>query len=181
MKKYYIGYVFDNGNIVVDGPKSVSQPLGGHDTLWLIRCVCGNERWTYTNSVRKSVYPCKRCYDNSMKLYDDEGPAIKKSFISLKSNAKARNIAVDISESDFLRIAKNPCTYCGALPIEKTPPKKWQVSTYLNGVDRVDNSLGYTIYNSVACCYDCNRIKSDLTEVNFLKHIKKIYDWSINA
>lgn len=180
MKKYYIGYVFNNGNVIVDGPKSISQPLGGHDTLWLIKCVCGNERWTYTNSVRKSVYPCKLCYNNSMKI-NNELPAIKKSFRSLRGNAKSRGIPVEISLDYFIKLSSNNCYWCGSKPLSKKGLKDWHKNATINGIDRINNTLGYTIENCVACCYDCNRMKSNLTEVNFLEHIKKIYDWSINA
>jgi hypothetical protein len=176
MDKYYIGHIFENGNVIIDGPQKVSN----HNVQWKARCICGNERWTYASSLRKSIHPCKNCYDNSMKSFDKK-PAIQKAFISLKSNAKSRNISVDIDWKDFYEVAIEDCFYCGAEPIEKTAPKKWQPSVKLNGLDRVDNTKGYSVDNIVSCCYDCNRMKSDLSEENFLRHIRKIYNWSINA
>lgn len=174
MNRYHVGYIFENGNVIIDGPRPTAQ----HNVQWKARCICGNERWTYANSLRKSIHPCKRCYDNSMKNFDT-GPAIKRAFISLKANAKSRNIAVELNEEQFYEIAKENCFYCNSGPTEKNGPKKWQASVKLNGVDRVDNSIGYTVDNSVSCCYDCNRIKSDFTKQDFLNHITKIYEWSI--
>lgn len=174
MNKYFVGYVFPNGNIITEGPKKVAK----HNVKWKAKCVCGNERWTYANSLKKSIYPCKKCYDKSMRV-TDIGPAVKKAFISLNSNAKSRNISVNISQEEFYKIASKNCFYCNAEPVEKNGPKRWQTPVKLNGVDRVSNNIGYTIENCVSCCYDCNRIKSDFTIENFLKHIKKIHEWSI--
>lgn len=164
MKKYYIGYIFDHGGIIVDGPQQFKPENKKGYVKWKVRCPnCKTETWKFSNTLTKLKYPCKKCYDNSMKLYDDEGPAIRKAFMSLKTNAKSRKLAVNISENEFFKIAKNPCIYCGEKPTEKTPPKKWQVPTYLNGIDRVDNSIGYTLENSVPCCRQCNWAKRDLT------------------
>ena len=42
------------------------------------------------------------------------------------------------------------CSYCG----RKANP--------YNGVDRIDNAIGYTLTNSISCCKICNKMKSDL-------------------
>jgi hypothetical protein len=164
MKKYYIGYIFDHGGVIVDGPLKERDGKGKQYSKWKVRCPnCNTETWKFSNTLTGLKYPCKRCYDNSMKLYENEGPAIRKAFMSLKSNAKSRGLSVELSEDNFFEIAKNKCIYCDASPTEKTPPKKWQISVYLNGIDRVDNSIGYTVENSVACCKQCNWSKKDLT------------------
>jgi hypothetical protein len=180
MKKYYIGYKFDNGNVIIDGPSRILQPSGSHATVWLMRCPCGNERWTYTNFIMKSSYPCKKCYDESLKRKDN-GPAILRAFISLSSNAKTRGYSVNISLEEFYQIASQDCWWCGGHPIEKSGPKKWQNSVKLNGIDRLDNLRGYDFDNCVPSCYFCNRIKSDLTETEFLSKIEKIYKRRKNA
>jgi hypothetical protein len=163
MKKYYTGYIFDHGGIIVDGPLNQKDKNGKQYSKWKVKCPnCKTETWKFSNTLTGLKYPCKRCYDNSMKIFND-GPATKRAFISLKTNAKARGISVEITESEFKKIAKNPCVYCGAEPIEKTPPKKWQESVFLNGIDRVDNKLGYTPENSVSCCEQCNWSKKDLS------------------
>ena len=48
------------------------------------------------------------------------------------------------------------------------------------GIDRVDNSLGYTLENSVSCCSKCNYMKKTLNVENFLLHIAKIYNYNKN-
>jgi hypothetical protein len=43
------------------------------------------------------------------------------------------------------------------------------------GVDRVDNTKGYTLANSVPCCKVCNRMKMAMTKDDFLTHIRKVH------
>jgi hypothetical protein len=38
----------------------------------------------------------------------------------------------------------------------------------INGIDRADNALGYTVENSVSCCKICNIAKRDLTIEEFI-------------
>lgn len=162
MKKYYIGYVFNHGGVIVDGPKRIHSGKN-IQTQWKVLCpTCKTEQWKFTNTLISLKFPCKKCYDNSMKK-TDIGPAIKKAFISLKANAKSRNLEVSIDEETFFLIASKPCTYCGESPVEKIPPKKWQSTVFLNGIDRIDNTLGYTKENSCSCCEQCNWAKKDLS------------------
>lgn len=51
--------------------------------------------------------------------------------------------------------------------------KKYNTFKY-NGIDRVDNSKGYTITNCVTCCKTCNSAKSNMTTSNFLEWINKL-------
>lgn len=174
MNKYYIGYTFEHGGIIVDGPKRFRFENKKGYNKWKVKCPnCKTEAWKFSNTLMGLKHPCKKCYDNSMKVFN-ETPAIKKAFISLKANAKSRSIGVDITEQEFFLMAASPCVYCGAEPVEKTPPKEWQKSVFLNGIDRRDNTLGYTLENSVACCEQCNWAKKDLTLVEWNNWIEML-------
>ena len=39
-----------------------------------------------------------------------------------------------------------------------------------NGVDRVDNTKGYSVDNSVPCCKFCNTAKHTMSEGDFFTH-----------
>lgn len=41
------------------------------------------------------------------------------------------------------------------------PPKQLYFLYFYNGIDRLDNTKGYTPENSVACCKHCNSLKGD--------------------
>lgn len=48
-----------------------------------------------------------------------------------------------------------------------------------SGIDRVDNSIGYTEGNVVPCCITCNKAKSKQTSEEFLKWVQRVYHHSI--
>lgn len=62
-------------------------------------------------------------------------------------------------------MATSQCHYCGS------PPSNGQAierkgfegeKHYYQGIDRIENSLGYTKENCIPCCIKCNKIKSDI-------------------
>lgn len=158
-KKFIIGQKFENGLTIIDGPIDVP---GARNKKYLAKCgKCGDETWKWSGTIKKLKHGCKKCYDESMKR-KDQFPAVIKAFSSLRSNAKQRGINVEININQFYAIASQNCKWCGEPPSIKTGSKDWQSSVLLNGIDRADNRRGYTIENSVSCCYNCNRAKSDL-------------------
>jgi hypothetical protein len=48
-----------------------------------------------------------------------------------------------------------------------------------NGLDRVNNSKGYTRTNVVPCCIICNNAKRTLSLSEFLEWIGQVYEHSI--
>lgn len=69
----------------------------------------------------------------------------------LRGLAKKRNITVKLTKEQYIALAALPCTYCGGpLPFHG------------HGLDRADNTEGYTPENCVPCCTLCNKVKADL-------------------
>jgi hypothetical protein len=177
-KKYTIGMVLPNGLKIIGGPFKGNAE---RNVKYLVECpICKNSNLKYGNTLSKIKYGCSKCYANALKRTDSL-PAVTKAFNSLKSNAKSRNIKVEINLNEFYEIASKNCFWCGNPPQIKYGPKKWQQSVQLSGIDRKHNDIGYTLKNSVACCYDCNRAKSDLSLdlwkfwiIRIVKHNK---DW----
>ncbi len=75
-------------------------------------------------------------------------------FTVLKSNAKRRCIDVKISIEFVAFLRSLNCYYCDA--------------EGRLGIDRYDNSIGYTLDNCVACCTLCNIIKLDWDTEGFV-------------
>lgn len=68
---------------------------------------------------------------------------------------------------EFLRLAAEPCLYCGEPPYERV--HGGVVVGRASGVDRLDNGLGYVEGNVVACCKICNGMKSSMGAEEFLR------------
>lgn len=92
---------------------------------------------------------------------------------SYRHSAKRRGYTYDLSKEEFVQLVNSSCHYCGSPPSNKGTTKKGIPYLY-NGIDRVDNTTGYTVDNSVPCCANCNRAKSDMTLEDFKSHIARI-------
>lgn len=64
-----------------------------------------------------------------------------------------------------------PCHYCGTRLANKricsNRPGRTMREYRYNGIDRLNNSCGYTIENCVSCCGSCNVAKLDKTVEDF--------------
>lgn len=78
------------------------------------------------------------------------------------TKSKQYNLTIE----DFWKIKTSDCRYCGEIGSGEKP----------NGIDRLNNEIGYIVENCVPCCYSCNIMKNVFAETDFLKHIKKIYN-----
>ncbi len=101
------------------------------------------------------------------------------AYSTRRSDAKRRLIQWEITKEYWNSITMKPCHYCGT---EKSNRIKGRIRRdgsqspdYLyNGIDRVNNDIGYTINNCVPCCKNCNFMKRKLSVEEFFNHIKKI-------
>lgn len=89
-----------------------------------------------------------------------------------KRTAKERNHCFRLTIKEFKKLTQGNCFYCGIKP--STVMKRINVIYIYNGIDRINNNLGYTKKNCVSCCKVCNRMKSSMNRKEFLFHINKI-------
>ena len=100
------------------------------------------------------------------KLYPEAFNDVKSvSYTRYKYSAKERNISFDISRECFYEKVKYSCYLCG----------KENTETHKNGLDRVENNIGYIDTNVKSCCGSCNLFKSDIELSAFLKKCIDIY------
>ena len=85
----------------------------------------------------------------------------KYHFLHYRRGAKARNYPFYLSLEQFSQFWKKNCYYCG-------------VSIENIGIDRLDNKIGYTFENVVACCKVCNKMKNTMGVQEFMSQCKKI-------
>jgi hypothetical protein len=68
------------------------------------------------------------------------------------------------------------CFYCGSEPL-RFFKKGRSEGFYYNGLDRVNNNLGYVKSNIVPCCFSCNASKMNLDQGAFINRIKVCHDF----
>lgn len=106
----------------------------------------------YYNENTKKVLDCNRLWRQTF----------NGKLLSYKREAKKRGIEWLLSDEEFKDFWGKDCYYCGSKILGV-------------GIDRVDNSKGYIIDNTVPCCCQCNIIKMDYTYEEFIDKIRNIY------
>lgn len=140
-----------------------------------------------TNKQESEFYPhssqfglrahCKQCEIKSVRKWQKENPEKvrlwnnrwdkknpeKIKISNYKASAKARGLTLELSEEHMCSLFHQSCFYCG------------QSTVALNGIDRVDSSIGYVVNNVVPCCTECNYGKSDRSQSEFENWIRRVY------
>jgi hypothetical protein len=86
-----------------------------------------------------------------------------------KTGAQLRGYSFELNEQQFYTLIKGDCCYCG-----RHPGKRKGTKLLCNGIDRADNTQGYTIENCRSCCGKCNWMKGSQTEEEFIAWVLQI-------
>lgn len=170
---------FKSGKLIVE-KRIPRDDAGRRGWKWGCRCECGGYIEVHSRYLqRQSTTHCGCMKSINMgkgRTLPNNSALWKKLFGSYKANAKTRNLCFEILETDFVTICQLSCHYCGTKPSRPLDYEgKAETRTILyNGIDRKDNSIGYTSINIVPCCYRCNIMKRDIDYDDFLEHIHKI-------
>jgi len=103
---------------------------------------------------------------------------INKLFLKQKWHAKRRGLSWLIDFKQWHRLVTSDCYLCAKPPMNafKCGSLKHQHGLVFKyqGLDRVDNSIGYELDNIAPCCKICNSIKSNRSIDEFIDHISLI-------
>lgn len=83
-------------------------------------------------------------------------------YVAYQKRAESKDLKFDIPLIIFTSLITKPCYFCG---------DSLELSTV--GVDRLNNDEGYISGNCVACCWQCNRSKSNQTVDEFVSFIRR--------
>jgi len=150
--------------------------------VWDTICDCGNTHKVLGSSLRKGQTQSCGCLwkEERAKVWEKnklpEGEASFNALLSrYKQGAKQRELVFDLSSDQFRDLIQQPCFYCGnATVIETSFMSLPYAYSYVSGLDRKDNSIGYTEQNVVPCCWTCNKMKGLLNMEEFLAQVHNI-------
>lgn len=163
--------------------KVTSDKKTDRHTKWLCKCEnCGNEIIRSSNRLKKGTPICYICKENNrikpFKILstrkDPNEVAFNLTFCHYKKSANKRGYEFELSINQFKELTLRECYYCG------TPPSNTQKSATggiykYNGIDRMDNEVGYLYDNCLPCCKQCNYMKHTVSFKEFKEKIEKIY------
>lgn len=148
-KDQTIGYVLDN---CVSCCKTCNYMKGStSDEVFIKRA---EHILTFHCKIQGNLYP--ECFANhkSAACSEYRRRAIKKQLDFL------------LSIPDYDRLVKGDCYICG----------KCSNENHTNGIDRVDNDVGYLLDNVKPCCGECNYMKKDYDITGVFSHFMMIYE-----
>lgn len=143
---------------------------GKSQIYWEFRCDCGNIRVDQVSSVA----PHKRASCGCLYRQPLGVSAGRQRYRVYASTAKKSGRVFALSFEDFYALSQQPCHYCGALPSRQHAPlsvkgrPNYHGEFVYNGIDRLDNTVGYVVENCVPCCWDCNHAKGAKTYAEFV-------------
>jgi len=136
----------------------------------------------YSSNISRFKYQ-KKTEEERLARFLKKAPGevgAERAFRHYQGAAKKRNKEWNLTFEEFKTIVSQDCHYCGM------PPKMIQFlysnlksinehnKFVRNGIDRVDNSVGYIRENVVACCKECNFAKKDMSVESFIAMAKRI-------
>lgn len=161
-------------------------PTLKHKSRCVCVCDCGKEKVVgAANLVRLSTRSCgcllaeitsARSKNNNFgSLYTNPEEAFVNVVIyDYRRTAESKGFEWALNR-EWCRVNfQNNCHYCGSCPLSVRKSKSSDRLYTYNGIDRVDNSKGYTLDNVVVCCKICNHAKATMTQSEFYAWIDRL-------
>lgn len=170
-RKASVGDVNQFGVKIIAGPYRAQNR--GNSTKWDMLCPhCKNifiaPTTRFANS--KSCYNCR----GEVRKSHNENTTWDYLYHVIKGRKASKEKGFGLTKEFFKKVSQMNCYYCGAKPTQTRGYKEWHPSIVINGLDRINPSMGYFDDNVVACCKDCNVAKLDKTEEEFISWLKRI-------
>ena len=87
-------------------------------------------------------------------------------YYGYKSRAiNRKKLIFDITIEEYEKLCSEECYMCG----------KVTCKTHVNGIDRIDNNIGYNKDNCLPCCYECNKLKGEYEIKDLICKMCEIY------
>jgi hypothetical protein len=178
LKEFQIGEKFNRWTII----EIINDPIDGK--FYRFKCECGEETIEKIYRILNESSKSCGCYQRDNRRIDGKLFPYQKPLNDHESFIRSRwliYVRIDqeknlydeqkmIPFTEFLKLSKENCTYCGTEPQSNTEDS--ENIFIFNGLDRVDNSLGHYHDNVVPCCFTCNRAKLDRNVDEFINWIK---------
>ena len=159
-----------------------------YQKYWRCRCDCGTERDVRRDGLYNGSSKSCGCLQREIAAKQaakmGRESALPKGigsfnyvFRAYTAGAVKRDLPFELSKKQFRDIITQPCHYCGDSPSQVYGEGLYNGDFVFTGIDRANNSEGYTIENSLPCCTACNKMKLAHNKEEFLARIKRVYEY----
>ena len=138
--------------------KRTSKSGSTYSVYYFDCSICGSDIKMQSHVLKTHSGKCRKC--------TQRGRPFEHILNELIYTCNRRNkYLVTLTYEEFISIIDEPfCHYCSK-ELAYNPHTRDDNSNYTSRayqLDRKDNKLGYDLDNVVTCCWECNRLKSDI-------------------
>jgi hypothetical protein len=148
------------------------------EAYWNCKCDCGKSSIVRrTQLIQGKTKSCGH-YKITCNIQDSDTPALKEVMKNYKRDDRGLEFTLNIDE--FRTLTSANCHYCNSPPLNIKKRRNPNLKPYIfNGLDRKDNSKGYTLENVVTCCKFCNYAKHTSTYEDFIKWLDRLVEFRV--
>ena len=149
--------------VVLGFDRRDQAPNGTRKYFWHVQCDCGATKSVLGANLRQGVTGSCGCQERGVGqswAHKGQPTWLVKMWNQYRGGARNRGLAFDLTIDQVQALAQGSCHYCGTTPA--------------NGIDRMDSTQGYNVWNAVSCCATCNRMKMALGYDLFVAQAKRI-------
>src|ERR1044071_2178502 len=153
---------------------AIEEPIPNCPYARRIKCQCDCGNITH---VRKKdlIHHTRSC--GCLVVRHPPGIAARNHLIAqYRVKARKRGLEWALSKDEATLLFQSNCFYCNGAPSNRYRPLELNGGYVYNGLDRLENSAGYTLANTVPCCHPCNFAKSDGSVAAFLDRVNRIFN-----
>lgn len=146
-------------------------------TAWDCICDCGTFKSVDSRSMIRGTTLSCGCYrnDRNGKRLEKGEASFNSLYSSYKISAERRNLEFSLNKEQFRNLTSQSCYLCGQKP-ERVSRRPQNTGDYVyNGIDRIDNNIGYNLSNCKPCCTTCNLRKYTSSLKELLQWVEKVY------
>lgn len=149
---------------------------GKRKQLGIYLCDCGSVTECSVSEVKNGYKlgcnSCKGTRQSTNRTKLDIDTSVNSAYAKIKSQARIRNIEFSLDRDTARILMTSPCNYCGVLG------SSYKIRTAsVNGIDRIDSSIGYIGGNVVACCKKCNLAKHTMGAQEYIDHCQAVINY----
>lgn len=158
-----------------------TAPGGSRKLRWMCQCSCGVVKPVLSTTLNHTKVQSCGHYRAEIASKTFRKPLWEivrnNTMHQYKASAKKASRPFELTQEEWFEMITSNCHYCGSPPNNTWEHRYSDEVFFYNGVDRVNNSQGYTTDNTAPCCASCNMMKRAMSVQEFLGHTKRICDF----
>ena len=175
LKSNLIGKKF--GKLLVIERANKPDHIKSNKIYCLCECDCGRKKIIRYSDLKNGHTKSCGCYQEEIINKRIGKDAKNRVFSNYKGDSKRKKRNFSLSKEKFFEIIEKRCFYCGVEPSNKEKGRYNNGEYVYNGIDRIDNTIGYIEGNVVPCCWKCNQAKRSMDITVFYEWSDRLYEY----